>query len=307
MTATYSGKDIEVLEGIEHVRARPGMYIGGTDSRALHHLLWEIVDNSIDEHMNGHGDRLGIVLHKDGRSISVTDYGRGIPIDKMPKYGNKSALEIILTVLYSGGKFSKGNYAHSGGLHGVGASVVNALSKELVATVRRDGFEYQQSFSRGKPTTALTKLGPFRGHGTTIHFVPDDKIFARTQFVSDTIVSHLEDLSFLHPGLKITFEDEVQKTKREIHSPGGIKDFLTRIISEGQKKAIIEAPFVVSKSDEDRIEAVLTWTESTDESIRSYANGIRTHSGGTHENGFRAAVAKAVRNYLDTHNVPLKG
>jgi DNA gyrase/topoisomerase IV subunit B len=303
---TYSGRDIEVLEGLEAVRARPGMYIGGTDSRSLHHLLWEILDNAIDEHMNGHGDRIEVTLHKDGRSMSVSDNGRGIPVDNVPKL-NRPALEVVFTELHAGGKFSGKNYSHSGGLHGVGASVVNALSKELIATVRRDGTEWRQTFHRGVPQGKLEKLGPFRGHGTIVFFRPDDKIFPRTQFVAETIRTHLEDVSYIHAGLKITFHDETQGQKVEIHNPGGINQYLGRLITEGSRKPVVEQVFHVRKDDREKIEAVLVWTESTDEAVRSYANGIRTLSGGTHENGFRGAMVKAVRNYLETHNVPLKG
>lgn len=305
-TIGYTANDIEVLEGLAPVRKRPAMYIGGVDIRGLHHLLWEILDNSIDEYLNGHANAITVTLHKDGRSITVTDNGRGIPIDPMPKF-KKSALEVILTTLHAGGKFSNKNYAHSGGLHGVGASVVNALSKELVATVRRGGYEYQQEFQRGERVSDLKTLGPFRGHGTSIFFRPDEKIFPRTQFASETIKTHLEDVSFIHRGLKITFRDEHKGETHELSNPGGIPDYLKRILSEGSKKAVVDAVFHAERASGDRMEAALIWTESTDEQVRSYVNGIRTHSGGTHEAGLRQAIVKAVRNYLETHKVPLKG
>lgn len=179
--STYTGDDIEVLEGLEPVRRRPSMYIGGVDSRGLHHLLWEIVDNSVDEFLAGECDRITVTLHKDGTSCSVSDNGRGIPVDKHPKM-KKSTLEVILTTLHAGGKFSDKNYARSGGLHGVGSSVVNALSSEMIATVHRDGFEWMQTFHRGKPQSAVQKVKPFRGRGTTIFFRPDEEIFRRTLF-----------------------------------------------------------------------------------------------------------------------------
>lgn len=304
--STYTAKDIEVLEGLEPVRKRPAMYIGGVDSRGLHHLMWEILDNSVDEHIAGHCDAITVVLHKDGRSCTVTDNGRGIPTDKHPKHG-KSALELILTTLHAGGKFSDHNYAHSGGLHGVGASVVNALSKELIATVRRGGNEYQQSFARGKPTGEVELVGPYRGHGTSIFFRPDEKIFPRTQFVAETIKTHLEDISFIHRGLKIHFRDETKGETHEIANPGGLPDYLKRIIAEGERKPVVEAVFHIERMDADRMETVMQWTEATDEHIRSYVNGIRTAAGGTHESGMKSAIVKAVRNYLETHNVPLKG
>jgi DNA gyrase/topoisomerase IV subunit B len=176
-TTAYTAKDITVLEGLEPVRKRPSMYIGGVDGKGLHHLVWEIVDNAVDEYLNGFADALTVTLHKNGDAITVSDNGRGIPVDIHPKH-KRPALELILTTLHSGAKFGEGgNYIHSGGLHGVGSSVVNALSKKLIATIRRDGFEWQQTFRRGKPAGELEKLGPFRGHGTTIYFEPDDTIF----------------------------------------------------------------------------------------------------------------------------------
>lgn len=306
MSTTYTAKDIEVLEGLEPVRKRPAMYIGATDSRGLHHLLWEIIDNSIDEYLNGHAHLLEVMLHEDGRSASVTDNGRGIPVDKHPKY-KRSALELILTTLHAGGKFSDQNYLHSGGLHGVGASVVNALSKELVATVRRGGFEYEQKFRRGVPVGELKKIGPARGHGTTIFFRPDEMIFPRPHFVAETVRTQLEDISYIHSGLKITFTDEAKKETIEIANPGGIADYLKRLVVEGQKKPVVESHFYLTKSEPDRLEATLQWTESTEDHLRSYVNGIRTHGGGTHENGFRSAIVKAIRSYLETHQIPLKG
>lgn len=305
-SSTYTAADIEVLEGLEPVRKRPAMYIGGTDVRGLHHLLWEIVDNSIDEYMNGHADHISVTLHKDGRSISVTDNGRGIPVDKHKKY-KKTALELILTTLHAGGKFSDKNYMHSGGLHGVGASVVNALSKELIATVKREGAEWQQRFVRGIAKGDAEKIGKANGHGTTIFFRPDEEIFARTDFVPEVIKSHLEDVSFIHPGLKITYAEEAKGEKVVYANPGGIKDYLAKVIEGDQKKLVVETLFSAEKDDTDKIQVTLAWTESTDESVRSYCNGIRTRGGGTHEAGLRSAVVKAVRNYLETHEIPLKG
>ena len=304
--STYTARDIEVLEGLEPVRKRPAMYIGGTDSRGLHHLVWELLDNAIDEHLNQHATSLNVVLHKDGRSVTVTDNGRGIPVDPHPKH-KRSALELILTTLHAGGKFSDANYIHSGGLHGVGVSVVNALSKQMVATVRRDGFEYRQEYKRGKPTGPIEKVGPYRGHGTSIFFRPDEKIFPRTQFVAETIKAHLEDASYIHCGLKIVFKDETKPETYELSNPGGIRDYLTRLVADGKKRPVVEGTFHVERTNGDKVEAVLQWTEATDEQIRSYVNGIRTLSGGTHESGIRSAIVKAVRGYLETHKVPLKG
>jgi DNA gyrase subunit B len=304
---SYTASDIEVLEGLEPVRKRPSMYIGGTDARGLHHLIWEIVDNSVDEYLAGECDRIEVHLHKDLSSVTVTDNGRGIPVDIHPKT-KKSALETILTTLHAGGKFSNKNYARSGGLHGVGSSVVTALSEELVATVHRDGHEWQQRFKRGKPTTPVKNLRPFRGHGTSIFFRPDAEIFRRVQFHADTIRQHLEDISYVHGGLTILFADESKHEKVELHHPEGIKTYLDRIIADDKRKPVHDLLFACEK-DEDKIkvEAVLKWTESTDEHIRSYVNGIRTRAGGTHESGLRSAVAKAVKNYMDVHEIRQKG
>src|SRR2546421_8998997 len=180
--SAYTAKDITVLEGLEPVRKRPSMYIGGVDNKGLHHLVWEIVDNAVDEYLNNYADTLVVTLHKNGDAITVTDNGRGIPVDLHPKH-KRPALELILTTLHSGAKFGEGgNYLHAGGLHGVGSSVVNAPSRKLVATIRRDGFEWQQTFRSGKAAGGLEKQGPFRGHGTSIYFEPDDTIFKTTPF-----------------------------------------------------------------------------------------------------------------------------
>ena len=305
--ARYTAQDIEVIEGLEAVRRRPSMYIGGVDARGLHHLLWEIVDNSVDEHLAGHCSEIVVTLHKDGASCSVQDNGRGIPVDTHQKT-KKSALETILTTLHSGGKFSSQAYVRSGGLHGVGASVVNALSVEMEATVYRDGFEYSQRYKRGKPTTPVKQVRPFRGRGTTIFFRPDEEIFAKTAFHPDTIKQHLEDISYIHAGLKIIFIDEARKEKVEYLHPDGIVSYLDKILSEGEKKSTHEQTFSISREDgKIKVEAVLRWTEATDEQIRSYVNGIRTHAGGTHESGFRSAIGKAVRNYLEVHDIKIKG
>src|SRR5688500_10044482 len=212
---TYTGADIVVLEGLEPVRKRPAMYIGGTDARAYHHLLWESVDNSIDEVMNGHATRVDVTLHSDGKTVTVTDNGRGIPVDEMPKH-KKSALEVILTTLHSGGKFEQGNYIHSGGLHGVGSSVVNALSKEMTAEVKRGGKRYQQTFARGKPTSKLKTLGGARGSGTTITFEPDPEVFGvKTRFDVELIRARLEAKSYLHKGMTVVFRDETASPPTE--------------------------------------------------------------------------------------------
>lgn len=305
---SYSADDIDVLEGLEAVRMRPSMYIGGVDSKGLHHLLWEVVDNSVDEYLAGHCSDIKVTLHKDGCSCTVSDNGRGIPVDKHKKY-KKSALEVILTVLHAGGKFSDKNYTRSGGLHGVGSSVVNALSMKMTATVHRDGHEYFQEYRRGVPKAPVKKVKPFRGHGTTIFFRPDEKIFRTIHFKSDVIRQHLEDISFIHGGLKITFVDEVKKETHEYANPDGIAAYLDKILSDEKRTSVHEEKFTVEKdvADGTRYEVALRWTESSDTWVRSYVNGIRTHAGGTHESGFRSGITKAVKNYMEVHEIRPKG
>ena len=305
-SANYTAKDITVLEGLEPVRKRPGMYIGGVGSAGLHHLVWEILDNSVDEAMNGHASNIWVTLHDDGSSITISDDGRGIPIDKHPTT-KKSALEVIFTVLHAGGKFEHGNYKTAGGLHGVGASVVNALSKELVATVKRDGAMWEMRFKQGKPVAALKKIGPARGTGTTVYFHPDAAIFPKIEFDPDVIKERLEVASYLHKGVKVSFENEATKERRTFEHSEGLVDYLKKIVAERGAKPVHDTPFVLARDEGMRVDLVLQWTESTDEHLRSYVNGIPTGSGGTHENGFRAGLGKAVRNYIETHNLSPKG
>jgi DNA gyrase subunit B/topoisomerase-4 subunit B len=302
----YTAKDITVLEGLEPVRRRPGMYIGGVGSSGLHHLVWEILDNSIDEAMNGHASNVWVTLHKDASSITIEDDGRGIPIDKHPT-SKKSALEVIFTVLHAGGKFDHDNYKTAGGLHGVGASVVNALSKELIATVRRDGAEWEQRFKQGKPLGPPKKVGAARGSGTKVYFHPDSGIFPRIEFDAAVIRERLEVASYLHKGLKLSFEDESEKTKESFEHTEGLLAYLKKIVAERGAKAVHETTFLLEKQNGMRVDLALQWTEATDEHLRSYVNGIPTGSGGTHENGMRAGLGKAMRNYIDTHNLSPKG
>jgi DNA gyrase subunit B len=307
--ATYTAKDITVLEGLEPVRKRPGMYIGGVGSTGLHHLVWEILDNSIDEAMNGYASNITVTLHDDGASITVSDDGRGIPVDKHPKT-KKSALEVIFTTLHAGGKFEAGNYKTAGGLHGVGASVVNALSKELVATVKRDGATWEQRFKQGVPAGPVKKLGPARGTGTTVFFRPDTTIFPKVEFDAAVIKERLEVASYLHKGVRIAFEDESQGDKAVFQHSEGLVDYLKKIVTERSATPVHEAPFALTKENDEsgiRLDMVLQWTQSTDEHVRSYVNGIPTGSGGTHENGFRTGLGKAVRNFIETHNLSPKG
>ena len=306
MTTSYTAKDITVLEGLDPVRKRPGMYIGGVGSAGLHHLAWEIVDNAIDEAMNGYASSITVVLHVDGSSISVTDDGRGIPVDKHPQT-KKSALEVIFTMLHAGGKFGQGSYKTAGGLHGVGASVVNALSKELVATVKRDGAQWEQRFKQGKPVGPIKRLGAARGSGTTIYFHPDPTIFPKIEFEPAVIRERLEVASYLHKGLTVVFDDQSNDRKETFEHAEGLLDYSRKLVAERTLKPVHEAPFTLFKENGLRAELVLQWTEATDELVKSYVNGIPTGSGGTHENGLRAGIGKAVRNYIETHTLSPKG
>ena len=311
MAATsYTAADITVLEGLEPVRKRPGMYIGGVDSRGLHHLVWEIVDNAVDEVINGYASRIEVRLGADAREVEVYDNGRGIPVDVHPRY-KKSALELILTTLHAGGKFEQGNYVHSGGLHGVGSSVVCALSSEMVVTVRRDGHEWRQSYAQGKATSKVTKVSTekVRGSGTTVRFRPDPEIFGKLAFDADEIRERLEAKTYLHRGLKVVFVDETKKPalREEYAHDGGLADYLLKVVAERGKAPTHANGFSFSRDADPRLELALQWTESTDEHLRSYVNGIPTPSGGTHENGLKAGLVKAVRNYLGTHELLPKG
>jgi len=302
-TQKYDESSIGMLEGLEAVRHRPSMYIGAPDKKGLHHLVWEIVDNSIDEFLNGFGDAITVTLHKAGDSVTVVDNGRGIPVGMHPKF-KMPTLELILTKLHSGGKFGDGaSYIRSGGLHGVGSSVVNALSKKLIATIKRDGYEWTQTFKRGKPADKLERVGPNRLHGTSIYFEPDPEIFRVTHFDGEWIKTRLDDIAYIHHGLKITFKNEVTGESFDLTHPGGLPEFLTKLVTEAQHPVVNAQPFYGLKEGDEKIEVMLQWTQSTDEVFRSYVNGIRTSDGGTHESGLKSGVVKAIRNFMETHDV----
>jgi DNA gyrase subunit B len=308
-SGSYNADSITVLEGLEAVRRRPAMYIGGVDKSGLHHLLWEIVDNSIDEVMNGHASRIVVTLEADGKTIAVADNGRGIPVDIHPKTG-KSALEVIFTTLHAGGKFDNDAYKVAGGLHGVGASVVNALSKRLVAQVRRDGVTYTQTYRRGKPQGPVEPGEPARGTGTTVTFTPDPEIFLDIEYDEKLISDRLEVKTYLNKGLVIQFVDQKNHRSVEFRHDGGVADFLEAMNKAREDVRVASSPFVLEREDGSegiRCNLALTWTEAIDEDIRSFVNTIPTRDGGTHEQGMRDAVKAAVLRYMKEHDLVKKG
>lgn len=311
MATEYTARNITILEGLEPVRKRPGMYIGGTGKTGLHHLIWEIVDNSVDEAINGYASTIEVTLHADGESITVADNGRGIPVDA--KEGDdRSALEIILTTLHAGGKFDGQNYVTSGGLHGVGSSVVNALSEVLIARVKRDGKLHEQRYERGIPRTKLEVVQEgVRGSGTEIFFQPDAEIFEDTEFDPKLMAERLEIKTYLNSGLRIVFRDEVNDDYHEFKHDGGIKDYLDHVTKESKQPPIHTDKIYFEEDTPDgnnvtRIEVALQWTEDTKEEFYTFVNGIPTRDGGTHEGGFKDGLQKALRNYFDTHDIAPK-
>ncbi len=293
----YAAKDITVLEGLEAVRRRPGMYIGSTGPRGLHHLLWEVVDNSVDEAMAGFCTRIEVTLNADG-SIRVKDNGRGIPVDKHPKT-KQSALTTVLTTLHAGGKFETGAYQVSGGLHGVGVSVVNALSERLDVEVVRDGFLWTQSFKNGKPVGSVKKVKPAKRTGTTITFWPSKEIFTETTTYSfSTVAARLREMAFLNKGLEIVLRDERgdEPVVETFRYSGGIVDFVKHLNSTKQPihPHII---YLDESGDEAEMEVAMQWTDSYTETVLSFANNINTHEGGTHEEGFRKALTRAINEF----------
>ncbi|WP_455537680.1 DNA topoisomerase (ATP-hydrolyzing) subunit B [Terrisporobacter sp.] len=292
----YGASQIQVLEGLEAVRKRPGMYIGSTGPRGLHHLVYEIVDNSIDEALQGYCDRIYVSLNEDG-SVTVKDDGRGIPVEVHPKTG-KSTLETVLTVLHAGGKFGGGGYKVSGGLHGVGISVVNALSKWLVADVYRNGKIYRQSYERGVATSSLDIVGESEHTGTIISFMPDETIFDEIEFKYETLEHRLRELSFLNKGVKIVFEDKRKgsERKKEFHYEGGLVEFV-KYLNKNKTPIHEDIVHIDKKIGDSIVEIAMQYTDGYTENIYSFANNIDTHEGGTHLAGFKAALTKTVNDY----------
>ena len=298
MSNSYDSKDIVVLQGLDAVRLRPGMYIGTTGQKGLHHILWEIVDNSMDEVANGYGDTITITLHKDG-SATVEDNGRGIPVSMHPTL-KKSGVEVVFTQLHAGGKFNNENYSYSGGLHGVGASVTNALSEWLNVSVYRDGKEYSIKFAsilddKGKVNSGvviepLKVVGTSKKNGTTVTFLPDKRVFGDYTFASEVVCKRLRELAFLNKGVRIIFVDEIQNINLEYKFDAGISDFITYL--NESKTTICPPLYITKKTDKVLLELALQYTDSYTESVFSYVNNIPTTEGGTHETGLRTGLTR---------------
>ena len=300
--SSYDAKDITVLEGLAAVRKRPSMYIGSTGSRGLHHLIYEVVDNSIDEAMAGFCDNVLVVLNNDN-SVTVVDNGRGIPVKKVERF-NKPAVEIVLTKLHAGGKFGGEGYKVSGGLHGVGVSVVNALSEKLTVEVRRDGHIYKQDFMRGEPASNLLKGEKTDTHGTAITFYPDKEIFEDIDYKFEILASRMKEMAFLNKGLKITLVDSREKPeKKEVYQyEGGIEDFVKYLC---EKKEVLHKKVIYFKNvvNDQEVEVAMQYTDGYSESIFSFANNINTTEGGTHLSGFKGAITRTINDYARSTNL----
>lgn len=300
----YGAEDIQVLEGLEAVRRRPGMYIGSTSARGLHHLVYEVVDNSIDEAMAGYCDKIEVILNEDD-SITVIDNGRGIPVDIHPKTGIP-AVQVALTMLHAGGKFGGGGYKVSGGLHGVGVSVVNALSSWLEVEVKLNGNIYHQRYQRGEPVTDLKVIGKSKSNGTKVSFKPDPEIFEELVFNHETLAQRLRELSYLNKGIKIVLRDLRKGTEVEFHHDGGIRDFVTHL--NKNKTPLHNKPIYMQKQrDEVMVEVCMQYTDVYVENILSYANNINTIDGGTHEAGFKASLTRVINDYGRKYNLLKNG
>ena len=295
MVTSYTAESITVLEGLEAVRKRPGMYIGSTGLRGLHHLVYEVVDNAVDEALAGYCTRIDITLTADG-GVRVVDDGRGIPVDEHP-VEHRSALEVVMTQLHAGGKFGGDSYAVSGGLHGVGVSVVNALSKRLEVEVVRDGWRHRQSYERGLPTAPLERVGKARGHGSTVAFWPDPDIFEETEFRFETLSNRMREMAFLNAGLRITLTDERGEAKSEVYQyAGGIRDFVAHI-NATKEPVHPQIIYFEGQANSHYAEVAMQWNSSYNDAVSTFANTINTHEGGTHEEGFRAALTTTINRY----------
>ncbi len=296
----YEAENIQVLEGLEHVRRRPAMYIGDVGARGLHHLVYEIVDNSIDEAMAGYCSEIEVVINKDN-SVTVSDNGRGIPVDMHPTE-KKPAVEVVMTVLGAGGKFDKNTYKVSGGLHGVGASVVNALTEWCEVEVRRNGKLYRQKYKQGKATTKVEEVGKSKDTGTTVNFLPDSTIFKKIQFSFEILASRLRELAFLNRNLKITMEDKRDGKKEIYRYEGGIVEFV-KYLDESRQALMKKPVYIERENDGTPVEIAFQYNDSYTENVFSYVNNINTVEGGTHLTGFRTALTRTLNNYATKNNL----
>jgi len=303
--SNYDADNIQALEGLEAVRKRPGMYVGSTDTKGLHHLVYEVIDNSIDEHLAGHCTHIDTTIHPDN-SITVKDNGRGIPVGRHAKL-QKSALEVVMTVLHAGGKFDKDTYKVSGGLHGVGVSCVNALSKHLKAEVHREGKIYVQEYKQGKPLKDVETVGETDIRGTYVTFTPDEEIFEELEYSYSVLASRIRELSFLNKGLHLSLTDEREKdengefVREEFYSEGGLSEFVL-YLDESRTKLIDKPIHVISEKDNVQVEVAMQYNTSYSENLHSYVNNINTRDGGTHVSGFRRAVNHVFKKYGEDNN-----
>ncbi|WP_194777727.1 DNA topoisomerase (ATP-hydrolyzing) subunit B [Pararhodonellum marinum] len=302
----YSAGNIQILEGLEAVRKRPAMYIGDVGIKGLHHLIWEVVDNAVDEALAGHCDTIKVTIHENN-SITVEDNGRGIPVD-LHKKENKSALEVVMTVLHAGGKFDKDTYKVSGGLHGVGVSCVNALSTDLHATVYRDGKIYEQEYKIGVPQYDVREIGTTDRRGTSIHFKPDDSIFIVSEYKYETIATRLREMAFLNAGIRLyltdlrEIEEDGQPKRDEFYSEGGLVEFV-EYLDETKDKIIPEPIYIESEKNGVPVQVAMSYNSSYTENVVSYVNTINTHEGGTHVSGFRRALTRTLKSYADKSGI----
>ena len=308
-TEDYSASNITVLEGLEAVRVRPAMYIGDVNFRGLHHLVYEVVDNSIDEALAGYCTKIYVSINEDG-SITVVDNGRGIPVD-MHEKEHRSALDVVMTVLHAGGKFDKGSYKVSGGLHGVGVSCVNALSEHMTVDVRRGGKLYRQEYSKGKPLYPVKEIGTAEGSGTTVTFKPDGTIFTTTEYDYNTLMSRMRELAYLNKGIELTIEDKRPREdgstqSQRFYSEKGLLDFLA-YLDENRESMLPEAIYMEGERNGIPIEVALEYNKTFTENLHSYVNNINTHEGGTHLAGFRSGLTRTLKAYADKENlIPFK-
>lgn len=305
-SSSYDASSIQVLEGVAHVRKRPGMYIGGVNKDGLHHLVWEILDNAVDEVINGHASEIEVNLDADHKGITIIDNGRGIPVDLHPTL-KVPAVVAVFTKLGAGGKFDGSSYKHSGGLHGVGAAVANALSEQLIVSVWRDGGRWEASFVRGIPEGKLRKRGKSRGSGTSVYLRPDPEVFGKVSLDPIVLRARLEAKSYLHKGLKIIFSDGVNPKKETFFHANGIAEYLKKLIQVRGKPSVHSGAFYLERVEDPKIELALAWTEATDDALYSFVNGVPTPDGGTHEQGLRNTLGKSLRAYMKDNKLDPKG